>query len=129
MGLVIRKNELLLARGHHFSPGVYSALAGYCEPGESLEMALHREIHEEVGLRVRDLRYFDSQSWPFPHSLMVAFTCHYDSGDLRLQPEEIEDARWFPLDSLPVLPNPVSIAHRLINATLEKLRHDHHVHQ
>ncbi len=129
MGLVIRGNELLLARGHHFAPGIYSALAGYCEPGESLEMALHREIHEEVGLKVRDLRYFGSQSWPFPHSLMMAFTCQYDTGDLKLQPEEIEDARWFPLDALPSLPNPASIAHRLINTTLDTLRHGHPSHQ
>lgn len=117
MGLILRDQEFLLARSPHFAPGVYSAIAGYCEPGESLELALKREIREEVGVEVRDIRYFKSQPWPFPHSLMVAFTCHYHSGTVVPQPGEIEDARWFPIDALPALPHPVSIARQIIEAT------------
>ncbi len=126
MGLILRDHELLLARSPHFAPGVYSAIAGYCEPGESLEMALKREISEEVGLEVRDLQYFKSQSWPFPHSLMVAFTCHYQSGIVVPQPGEIEDARWFTPDALPLLPHPVSIARQLIEATLSLMKSRYH---
>ncbi len=130
MGLVNRGRELLLARGPHFAPGVYSALAGYCEPGETLESALRREIREEVGIEVDDLRYFRSQPWPFPHSLMVAFICRYRSGALVPQPGEIEDARWFSVDALPPLPHPVSIARQLIEAGAESIRRreSHEVH-
>ncbi len=127
MGLVVREQELLLARSAHFAPGVYSALAGFCEAGEDLETALRREIREEVALEVRDIRYFQSQSWPFPHSLMVAFTCHYLAGEVVPQPGEIEDARWFPMHALPALPHPVSIARQLIDATVTRLRTKSHV--
>ncbi len=126
MGLIIRGQELLLARSPQFAPNVYSAIAGYCEPGENLEVALKREIHEEVGVEVGNLQYFRSQSWPFPHSLMVAFTCHYQSGTLVLQPGEIEDARWFSMNDLPLLPHPVSIARQLIDATLVLMNSRHH---
>ncbi len=126
MGLILRGQELLLARSPHFAPGVYSAIAGYCEPGESLEMALKREIREEVGLEVRDIQYFKSQSWPFPHSLMVAFTCQYQSGLIVPQPDEIEDARWFSTEALPLLPHPVSIARQLIDATLSLMKSRQH---
>ncbi len=125
MALVIRDQELLLARGPHFQPGVYSALAGFCEPGESLEQALRREVREEVGLEVDNLRYFGSQSWPFPHSLMVAFTCQFAAGSLVLQPEEIEDARWFPSHALPALSPPISLARKLIDATVAALHTQH----
>lgn len=121
MALIIRGQDILLARGPHFQPGIYSALAGFCEPGESLEQALRREVREEVGVEVERLQYFGSQSWPFPHSLMVAFTCHYVSGALVLQPEEIEDARWFSIHALPLLSPPVSIARKLIDATVQSL--------
>jgi NAD+ diphosphatase len=126
MGLIVRGQEVLLARSPHFAPGVYSAIAGYCEPGESLEMALRREIREEVGLEVRDFQYFKSQSWPFPHSLMMAFTCQYQSGLIVPQPGEIEDARWFSTEALPLLPHPVSIARQLIDATLLLMKSRHH---
>ena len=127
MGLILRDQQFLLARSPHFAPGVYSAIAGYCEPGESLEMALKREIREEVGLEVRNIQYFKSQSWPFPHSLMVAFTCHYQSGTVVPQAGEIEDARWFSIDALPALPHPVSIARQLIDATLALMKSRNHV--
>lgn len=106
--------ELLLARGPHFAPGMYSALAGFVEPSETLEHACHREVREEVGVEITGLRYRFSQPWPFPHSLMIAFTAEDAGGDLVLQPKEIEDAGWYGVGSLPTLPPPFSIARRLI---------------
>lgn len=116
MALVWRPGELLLARGPHFAPGMYSALAGFVEPGESLEDCLHREVAEEVGVAVEPPVYFGSQNWPFPHSLMVAYTARWRGGEIVPQPGEIEDARWFPLDALPTLPPPLSIAGRMLRA-------------
>jgi NAD+ diphosphatase len=122
MGLVWRPGELLLARSAHFAPGRYSALAGFVEAGESLEDCVHREIAEEVGVTVTDLRYYGSQSWPFPHSLMVAFTTRWVDGDIVPQADEIEDARWFALDALPDIPPPFSIAGQLIRDTIDLLQ-------
>jgi len=122
MALVRRGNELLLARSPHFPPGMHSALAGFVEPGESLEQCLHREVREEVGIEVTNLTYFSSQPWPFPHSLMIAFNCEHAGGDITPDPAEIEAADWFDLDHLPVLPNRVSIARRLIDATIASIR-------
>jgi NAD+ diphosphatase len=96
-------------------------LAGFVEAGESLEDCVHREVDEEVGVRVADLRYYGSQSWPFPHSLMVAHTAQWIGGELRANPGEIEDARWFPLDALPAIPPAFSIAGHLIHDTVGAL--------
>ncbi len=117
--------ELLLARGTRFPGAFYSALAGFVEPSESIEECIHRETREEVGLRVRDLRYFGSESWPFPHSLMVAFIADHDGGEIHCEPSEILDAGWFPLDRLPPLPLPVSISRRLINHAIAEVAPDH----
>ena len=122
MVLVTRGRELLLGRGVNFPPGRYSALAGFVEAGETLEECIAREVHEETGVRVREPRYFASQSWPFPHSLMIAFTAEYDGGDLRPDPAELADADWFALDALPQLPPRISIARALIDATVRRLR-------
>lgn len=122
MALVRRGRELLLARSPHFPPGMMSALAGFVEPGESLEDCLRREVLEEVGVVVDNLRYFSSQPWPFPHSLMVAFHCDYVSGDIVPQAGEIEAAGWFTPEDLPVLPHRLSIARRLIEHALAELR-------
>lgn len=117
MVLVKRGNAILLARHARLPTSRFTALAGFVEPGESIEDAIHREVFEEVGLRVRDLRYFASQSWPFPHSLMIAFTAEYAGGELAPDRDEIVDARWFgPDDELPEIPPPVSIAAALIDA-------------
>ncbi|MGB7542784.1 MAG: NAD(+) diphosphatase [Burkholderiales bacterium] len=116
MGLVRRGRELLLARSPRFPTGMYSALAGFVEPGETLEQCLEREVCEEVGVRLRNVRYFASQPWPFPHSLMIAFFADYDSGEVRADGSEIEDARWFDIAKLPRLPATISIARRLIDA-------------
>ncbi len=119
MVLIKRGNHLLLAKHATYATARYTALAGFVEAGESLEDAIHREVMEEVGLQVTDLRYFGSQSWPFPHSLMVAFTAEYAGGNLRIQEDEIADARWFgPDDPLPEIPHTDSISGRLIRANL-----------
>ena len=122
MALVTRGRELLLARSHRFVNGVYSALAGFVEPGETIEDCVRREVREEVGVEVDGITYFASQSWAFPHSLMIAYTAEYAGGDIRLEDAEIADARWFALDALPPLPPNVSIARRLIDATVARLR-------
>jgi NAD+ diphosphatase len=122
MALVRRGSQLLLARGPHFPPGMYSALAGFVEPGESLEQCLAREVAEEVGVRISNTRYFASQSWPFPHSLMIAFVCEWTSGEIRPQAGEIEEANWFEVLQLPKLPSKISIARRLIDAVVEEIR-------
>ncbi|WP_373974001.1 NAD(+) diphosphatase [Chitinibacter sp. SCUT-21] len=114
-----RGEELLLARSPHFRAGMYSAVAGFVEPGESLEQCAHREVLEEVGVKIQNLRWFASQSWAFPHSLMLAFVADYQSGEIVCQEGEIEDAQWFALDVLPDLPSAYSLAHRLIDAALK----------
>jgi NAD+ diphosphatase len=101
---------------------MYSALAGFVEPGESLEQCVAREVAEEVGVQVRSCRYFASQSWPFPHSLMIAFICEWSSGEIRPQAGEIEEANWFELLQLPKLPSKISIARRLIDAVCQEIR-------
>lgn len=116
---VTRGDEILLAHGRRFPSTIYSVLAGFVDPGESLEECVHREVGEEVGIEVGNLRYFGSQPWPFPHSLMVGFTAEWTSGELRPDPEEIADVGWFRADALPELPPTVSIARRLIDDWLE----------
>src|SRR5262245_10581984 len=122
MALIKRENQLLLARSPHFPPGMYSALAGFVEPGESLEQCLAREIAEEVGVQISNSRYFASQSWPFPHSMMIAFVCEWASGEIRPQEGEIEAANWFDVLQLPKLPSKISIARRLIDAISAEIR-------
>jgi len=120
MALVRRGREFLLARSPHFAPGMYSALAGFVEPGETLEQTLVREVREEVGIEVANVRYFASQPWPFPHSLMIAFNADYAGGEITPQADEIEAADWFSIDRLPqVLPSKISISRRLIDAALQ----------
>ena len=121
MVLVRDGERLLLARSHRFKPGVYSALAGFLEPGETLEQCAAREVREEVGVEIANLRYFASQPWPFPNSLMVAFFADYAGGEIRPDPNEIEAADWFTRDQLPLLPDPISISRRLIEAALLEL--------
>ena len=116
MVLIGRGDELLLARGAHFKPGVFSALAGFVEAGETLEQCAVREVQEEVGVEICNLRYFKSQSWPFPASLMVAFFADYAGGMITPDPVEIEAAGWFSCSALPALPAPASIARQLIEA-------------
>lgn len=121
MALVRRGQELLLARSPRFPSGMYSALAGFVEPGETIEQCLEREVMEEVGIRVRNVRYFASQPWPFPHSLMIAFFAEHESGELRADGIEIEDAKWFEVCNLPRLPARISVARKLIDAAAQEL--------
>ena len=109
------EDELLLARSPGFPKGMYSVLAGFVEPGESIEETISREVLEEVGVEVRNVRYFGSQPWPFPHSLMIGFTADYAEGEINPQAGEIEDAGWYRVDALPMLPPGVSIARAMID--------------
>lgn len=113
--------KILLANGRRFrSSKTYSVLAGFVEPGETLEECVRREIFEEVAITVKNIRYFGSQPWPFPDSLMIAFTAEYDSGEIVLEEAEIVDANWFKPDELPDVPPPISIARRLIDSFVDQ---------
>ena len=112
---ITRGREILLARGSSFQTAFYSVLAGFVEPGETFEECVQREVEEEVGLKVKNIKYFGSQPWPFPDSLMVGFTAEYDSGDVTIDKREILDAGWFTADQLPLIPRKGSIARQLID--------------
>lgn len=112
--------ELLLARSIRHPAGLYSVLAGFVEPGETLEECVRREIREEVGLEVKNIRYFGSQPWPFPNSLMLAFTAEYAGGEIVLEEAEMAEAGWFPPHALPQVPSPISISRQLIDAFVRR---------
>ncbi|MCH8551184.1 MAG: NAD(+) diphosphatase [Natronospirillum sp.] len=121
--LVVRGDEVLLAQGtRHRTSGWYSTLAGFMEPGESAEQAVHREVAEEVGVTLGRLRYMNSQTWPFPHQLMLGFIAEYESGDICLDPSEIARASWFPIDALPSHPPVHSISGWLISQYVKERR-------
>lgn len=117
---VMKDGKLLLARSGRFPAGFYSVLAGFVEPGETLEECVVREVFEEVGIWVKNVRYFGSQPWPFPDSLMLGFTAEYSHGEITLDPSEIVDAGWFAADDLPDIPPKISIARRLIDWYVEQ---------
>jgi NAD+ diphosphatase len=120
---VERGPEILLARSPHFPPNIYSVLAGFVDPGESAEEAVHREVFEEVGVRVTNVRYFGSQPWPFPNSLMLGFQADYLGGELALEADEIEDAAFFHVDALPpTFPGRVSISQWLLHDFIARKR-------
>jgi NAD+ diphosphatase len=118
MMVLIKKGDAVLLALHTASPSKrFTPLAGFLEAGESIEEAVHREVFEEVGLRVQNLQYFGSQSWPFPHSLMIAFTADYLDGDIRIDPNEISEARWFgPDDEWPEKVPHISVSSVLVDA-------------
>lgn len=103
--LIKNKNQILMARGKGFPDGVYALIAGFVSPGETLEEAVKRETLEEVGIEIKNIRYFGSQPWPFPDSLMLAFTAEYDSGEIIVDDIEIEDAGWYNVNNLPGMPS------------------------
>jgi NAD+ diphosphatase len=117
--LVEKEGKVLLARASRFAEEMYSVLAGFVEPGETLEETVHREIEEEVGIRVNNIRYFGSQPWPFPDSLMIGFTAEYESGELKIDGLEIERAAWYDPRELPRIPGRISIARKLIDWFVE----------
>jgi NAD+ diphosphatase len=120
---VQREGRILLARSRRFiAVRRYSVLAGFVEPGETLEECVSREIEEETGIRVCNIRYFGSQPWPFPDSLMIAFTADHKSGERRIDDNEIVEAGWFSADDLPEIPGRISIARRLIDDFVERQR-------
>jgi NAD+ diphosphatase len=122
--LIERDGAALLCHGVRFPGRMYSCLAGFVEPGESIEECVHREIREEANIEVRDLVYAGSQPWPFPHSLMIGFSAQYAGGELKLDPSEIVDGGWFRPDDLPDLPPYPSIARRLIDEWLARSSRD-----
>ena len=113
--LIERDGEALLARGRAFPVPMYSCVAGFVEPGETLEEAVHREVREEVGVELAEVRYTASQPWPFPHSLMIGFEATWAGGDIVIDETEIVDAQWFRPDDLPMIPPGMSIARTLID--------------
>ncbi|ADZ89938.1 NAD(+) diphosphatase [Marinomonas mediterranea] len=119
----IRKgNTLLLARAPHMKEGMYSNIAGFVEAGEPLEEAVHREVFEEVGIRVKNIEYIGSQPWSFPHQLMVGFYAEYESGDITPAEGEIESADWFSISELPITPNLSSISGQLIQSHCDRIQ-------
>lgn len=108
--------EALLARGVQWNVPMYSCLAGFVEPGETLEECVRREVHEEVGVTITEPRYVGSQPWPFPNSLMLGFRARHESGDIVCDPTEIADAGWYRRDQLPMVPPSISIARTIIDA-------------
>ena len=111
-------DEVLLARGRNFKSDFYGLIAGFVETGETLEEAVRREVREETGIEIKNIRYFGSQPWPYPSGLMVGFNADYESGKLHVQREELKKAGWFHRNHLPNLPEKLSIARRLIDAWL-----------
>jgi NAD+ diphosphatase len=114
---VIRRDDrFLLAKSSRVTRNFYSLIAGFVEPGENLEQAVAREVKEETGLDIENIRYQASQPWPFPHQLMVGFFADYQGGELRLQEDELADAGWYTVDNHPPVPPSTTIAGRLIRA-------------
>jgi len=122
--LVERGDSALLGQNARFPTRMYSTLAGFVEAGESLEETVAREIREEAGIEVRALRYFGSQPWPFPDSLMIAFHAEYAGGDLHAEPSELSDVGWFKADALPPVPPRLSIARQLIDDWVRRQGYD-----
>ena len=113
--LVASGDQLLLGRSPSFIPSLYSTLAGFVEPGESIEQAVRREVKEEVGVSVGNMSYIASQPWPFPHSLMLGFIAEYEAGDIVVDNDELEDAQWWHIDDLPLIPPVGTISRELID--------------
>lgn len=117
---VFKEDKILLAHAKAFKNDMYSLISGFLEPGETLEECVQRELMEEVGIKVKNIKYFGSQPWPYPNSLMVGFTAEYESGEISVDGTEIEKADWFSLDKLPELPSQVSIARQIIDWYIQK---------
>jgi NAD+ diphosphatase len=118
--LIEKENKVLLARSAHFRPGLYSIIAGFVEPGESIEQAVVREVREEVGISIKNLRYFGSQPWPYPDSLMIGFTAEFAEGEIEVDGVEIEDAAWFGRDEIPFVAGKTSISGQLIGYFIDR---------
>lgn len=113
--LVSKEDKILLVRHTYRNQDIYACIAGFIEAGESAESAVKREVFEEVGLKIKNIKFAGTQSWPFPDQLMLAYYAEYESGEIKIQPEEIADAKWFSKDNLPEMPKKGSVAYKLIN--------------
>lgn len=102
---VLKEDKILLARSPHFPPNLYSLISGHVDPGEFIETTVKREVKEEVGIEIKNIKYFGSHPWPFPDKLMLGFIAEYSSGEIQIDNNEIEAADWFPLDNLPYIPD------------------------
>lgn len=120
--LISRGDDIMLVHARNFSGDYYGLVAGFVETGESLEEAVVREIHEEVGLEVKNLHYVMSQPWPYPCGLMIGFTAEYVSGEVKLQESELSTGGWFNKDNLPPLPDKSGIARRMVDAWRKRKR-------
>ena len=117
---VLKDDKILMAHGKNFPKNRYSIIAGFVEAGETLEECVKREVMEEVGIKVKNITYFGSQPWPFPHSLMIGFISEYESGEICVDDYEITDAKWFDVNNLPELPSKMSIAREIIDWYIQK---------
>ena len=117
--LIHRGEEVLLVHARNFKGDFYGLVAGFVETGENLEEAVRREVMEETGLTIKNIRYFGSQPWPYPCGLMVGFNADYESGAVRLQREELNKGAWFTKDHLPTIPEKLSIARMILDDWLE----------
>lgn len=122
MVLITREDKFLLAHHYRQAGDMYSTLAGFVEAGENLEHAIRREVFEEVGLKIKNIRYSSSQSWPYPHQLMVGYFAEYDSGDIQVDDVEIEDAQWFSHDNLPTIPPAMTLSGQLIRDFINSIK-------
>ncbi|RKH47456.1 NAD(+) diphosphatase [Corallococcus sp. AB050B] len=120
--LITRGDEMLLARNATFPEPFFSTVAGFVDPGESLEETVRREVKEEVGVELKNVTYFGSQPWPFGRSLMVGFMAEYSGGDITVDGKEIAEARWFGVDDLPRIPPRLSIARHLIDTFIDRVK-------
>jgi len=116
---IVKDGKILMAKHSYGLKDRYSLIAGFVEPGETIEEAVERETEEEVGVKVKNIKYSSSQSWPFPHSLMLGFTAEYESGEIKVDEKEILDAKWFSAEEIPPLPSKMSIASELIDWFIE----------
>lgn len=123
MVLIENEQQMLLVRTHRSQSNVFSPVAGFVEIGESVEDAARREVEEETNVQIKDLRYVGSQSWPFPHSLMIGFVATYAGGEVKPDGEEVVEAKWFSVNELPTLPPSGSLSRQLIDGFLQSKVH------
>lgn len=119
---IVRDGKILLAHNKQFVNNMYSVIAGFLEPGETFEYCVKREVCEEVGIKVKNIKYFGSQPWPFPNSLMVAFTAEYAEGEIEVDGVEIDDAKWYSVEEIPRIPSTGSVAGKLIHWFIENYK-------
>ncbi|URZ14484.1 NAD(+) diphosphatase [Clostridium felsineum] len=118
---IVKEDKILLAHNSNFKNNMYALISGFVESGENLENAVRREIFEEVGIKVKNIRYFNSSAWPFPNSLMLGFFAEYESGEIKVDGEEITAANWFCKDEFPDIPGRGTIARRIIDKFIEQV--------